>query len=318
MTKTRHYFEKAGGIKLLKQYLLNGVLGTAILQFLILGKCKTALEILRLSVTLKIRQRFSKKYTRKLRQFDAQQKDKLPHLEHRTIWLFWWQGEDAMPPLVKKCYSSVKENLEDWEIILLTEQNFLQYAEFPDYIMEKLKSGVITLTHFSDLLRLELLIRHGGLWLDATVLCSSGNIPKSILKSDLFLFRPQKPGSNGRAITMSSWLMWAKTNNRILMATQVMLYEYWKQNDWLSEYFLLHHFMSIVMDYYSEESRHIPPFSNSVPHILQIHLFDQYDEAFWNDLKQMTCFHKLTYKLEGKDTNEQNTYYRKLIIEKEI
>ena len=33
-------------------------------------------------------------------------------------------------------------------------------------------SGQITKTHLSDLLRLELLIRYGGTWIDATVFCT--------------------------------------------------------------------------------------------------------------------------------------------------
>ena len=135
----------------------------------------------------------------------------------------------------------------------------------------------------------------------------------SILSSDLFVYRTQKPGADGKAITMSSWLMWAKTNHRILMATQAMLYAYWKKNNKLNEYFLLHHFMTITMDFYKEDASKIPPFCNSIPHILLLHLFDQYDEQYWNDLKQKTCFHKLSYKLEENKCKEKGTYYDKII-----
>lgn len=308
MPCTKDYFKKAGGINLLKQYFRNGVLGTAIAQFLLLGKSRTALELLRLSTILKTKQRLLKKYMSVLKQFDEQNKDSGIHVERRTVWLFWWQGEEAMPEIVKRCYASVKECVKDWEIVLLTEKNYRDYAEFPDYIMDKLQKG-ITLTHFSDLLRLELLIRYGGLWMDATVLCTSGDIPKSILNSDLFVFRPQKPGADGKATSMSSWLMWAKSNNHILMTTQVLLYNYWKKNNSLSEYFLLHHFMTIAMEHNSEEAKKIPPFCNSIPHILQLHLFDPFDEVYWNDLKQMTCFHKLTYKLDADKNKENGTFY---------
>lgn len=313
MPNIKYYFKKAGGMKLLKQYWQNGVLGAAFAQFLLLGKSKTALEILRLSVDLKKKQRFEKKYRHVLLKFDKQWQNNLPHLERRTVWIFWWQGEKSMPDMVKRCYSSVKENLKNWEIILLTEHNYKDYVDIPIHILEKLKSGVITLTHFSDILRLELLIRYGGLWVDATVLCTNGQIPKSITNGNLFLFLSQKPGADGDAIPLSSWLMWAKTNNRILMATQTLLYSYWEKNKRLNDYFLLHYFMSIVMDYYPEESRKIPPYCNSVPHILQLHLFDKFDDIYWNDLRQMTCFHKLTYKLEKDLCMRKGTYYEYII-----
>lgn len=311
MPKAKDYFKKAGGINLLRQYWKNGVLGTAILQFLLLGKSRTALELLRLVTTLKTKRHLAKKYGEVLKEFNVKWQETLPHCERKTVWIFWWQGEEAMPPLVRKCYESVIENLKDWEIVLLSEKNYQQYAVFPIYIHEKLQKG-ITLTHFSDLLRLELLIKHGGLWLDSTVLCTSSNIPQSVLKSDLFMFRPQKPGADGKAITMSSWLMWASSNNRILMATQAMLYNYWQKHDSLCDYFLLHHFMSIVLDFYSEEAKKIPPFCNSVPHILLLHLFDKYNDLYWEDLKRMSCFHKLSYKLDDKNIALSGTYYSNL------
>lgn len=315
MLGVKYYFEKAGGLTLLRQYWRKGVLWIAIFQFVLLGKSRTALEILRLAVTFKTKQHLAKKYGKVLKEFNAKWQENLPHCERKTVWIFWWQGEEAMPPLVRKCYDSVRENMKDWEIVLLSEKNYQQYAEFPIYIHEKLQKG-ITLTHFSDLLRLELLIRHGGLWLDATVLCTNGEIPMSILKSELFVYRAQKPGADGKATTMSSWLMWAKTNNRILMGTQAMLYAYWKKNKRLDEYFLLHHFMTIAMDFYKEDASKIPPFCNSVPHILLLHLFDKYDENYWNDLKQMTCFHKLSYKLDEENCKKKGTYYDVIINQK--
>lgn len=49
-----------------------------------------------------------------------------------------------------------------------------------------MEKGIITNTHFSDLLRIELLINHGGLWLDATTYLT-GTLPNYISEND-FLF----------------------------------------------------------------------------------------------------------------------------------
>ncbi len=312
MSKARDYFHNQGGAKLLKQYWQNGALFTAVSQFFILGKSKTALELLRLAANLKTKQRLEKRYKKVLIEFGEQWSADVSHQTCKTVWVFWWQGEDAMPKIVKQCYASIKEHLKDWEIVLLTENNYKEYASFPNYILDKLNNG-ITLTHFSDLLRLELLIKHGGLWVDSTVLCTSGDIPKSILSSDLFVYRPQKPGSDGASIYLSSWIMWAKTNNRLLLATQAMLYEYWQKNSSLTDYYLLHYFMSIVFDRYEEEAKRIPPLCNSVPHLLQLHFFEKFDEDYWDDVKHMTCFHKLSYKFDAEKYNLEGTYYKKII-----
>ena len=304
----KQYFKKAGGFSLLKQYWRTGVLHTAIIQFLLLGKSETALKLLRTIVSMKIYEKLKKKYGKILKEFDGGYVEQ-EHVTSRKVWIFWWQGMENAPDLVKRCYASVIEHLSDWDIILITKDNYKEYACFPEVILQKLEKGQMTLTHFSDLLRLELLIKYGGLWLDATVLCTSGDIPRSILNSDLFFYSPQKPGADGHVITLSSWLIYAKSKNRILMGTQYLLYYYWQKHNCLINYFLLHYFFSYVSEYYSEEYKSVPPFCNSIPHILLLHLFDEYDEQYWNDLKRMTCFHKLTYKFDQKNLEKKGTYY---------
>ena len=265
-------FKKQGGIKLLKQYWQGGALFTGIGQFLLLGKSRTALEILRLSTTLKTKQKLEKKYKWKLEEFDKTYTEK----EHKTsdiIWICWFQGMDNAPDLVKKCYESVVKNNPGKKVIVLTEKNISDYVTFPEYIVTKWKQGVITHTHMTDLLRLELLITYGGLWLDATVLCT-GTAPEYFFDSDLFFFQTLKPGRDGHASYISSWLMEAKTNNKILMASRELCYEYWKTNNTMLDYFLLHDFMSIVLEKYEEDWKKIIPRDNATPHILLLRLFD--------------------------------------------
>ena len=314
MSNWKKYFYKAGGWSLIKHYLRGGVLSTAIMQFLTLGKSKTALEILRMSISLKIKQKFVRKYHSVIDDFDKSWDSRLTHNINRTIWLFWWQGIDNAPELVKVCYESVKRHHgSSWKIVLLSEQNYKEYVTFPAHIIKQFKSGIISITHLSDMLRLELLIKYGGLWIDATVLCTGNEIPKSIFKSDLFVFQAQKPGADGMASLMSNWLMYAKTNQRILHLTLTLIYEYWKRNNFLMDYFFFHKFFTIACETYPNDAAKIPPFCNSVPHILQLHLFDKYDEIFWEDLKKMTCFHKLTYKLDTEKCKEKGTYFDMLI-----
>lgn len=86
-----------------------------------------------------------------------------------NVWVFWWQGENKMPQLVRQCYTSLKNRLIGKKIILITKDNIKEYCTFPDYIFEKYKDGKITLTHLSDILRFDLLSHYGGLYTDATV-----------------------------------------------------------------------------------------------------------------------------------------------------
>lgn len=307
-------FQKQGGMKLIKQYAKSGALGTAVGEFALLGKSRTALEILRLSTQLKTKQKLERKYRGTLEAFDRAYDQSLPHESSNKVWVCWFQGIENAPFLVQKCYDSVKKNLTDREIVLITSDNMEQYVQFPDYIIEKWKAGIITHTHLTDLLRLELLIRYGGMWLDATVFCTEEekNIPPYFFNSDLFFYQNLKPGRDGDAFYISSWLMSAKTNNMILMATRELCYEYWKTNNSMDDYFLLHAFFSIVLDYYPEEWNAVIPRDNATPHILLLRLFDAYNEDLWNDIKNQTPFHKMTYKFVKEETNKKGTFYKVL------
>lgn len=317
MGQLRSYFNKAGGWSLIRQYAKTGVLPIAIIQFLLLGRSKKALELLRLVVQFKIQNKLIRHYYRVLRKFDSFDFSSLPHVHSNKIWIFWWQGIDNAPDLVKVCFASVTRYLSnDWDIILLTKDNYKEYVSFPDFILKKFDKGVITLTHFSDLLRLELLIQYGGMWLDATVFCSGNKLPVNALKTDLFVFQTQKPGADGHATLMSSWLILAKSNHPILLGTRELLYEYWSKKDWMVDYFLIHHFFTMSCKCFQEEKAKIPPVDNSIPHLLQLHLFDPYDEDRWNHWKSLTCFHKLSYKFIEEDFDKEGTFYKEVIFNK--
>lgn len=308
----KEIFEKQGGLDLVNRYWYGGALFTAVGEFLLLGKSRTALEILRLSATLKTKQKLERRYKGKLIEFDKNWVEP-DHTNSNKIWICWFQGMENAPELVKKCYQSVLTNFADREIVLITSENMKDYVQFPKYILEKWNKGQITHTHMTDLLRLELLIRYGGLWLDATVFCSSSNIPEYMLNSDLFFFQTLKPGRDGHANYISSWLISAKTNNKILMAVRDLCYQYWRENNRMWDYFLFHEFMSIVLDFYPEDWKQIVPRDNAAPHVLLLRLFDQYDEVIWNAIKKQTPFHKLSYKNCPEHDAFKNTYYKTIL-----
>lgn len=310
----KEIFKKQGGIELLKKYWKSGALFTAIGEFMLLGKSRTALEILRLSAGLKTKQKLEKKYQRKLEQFDREYKEGKKKASNK-VWVCWFQGMENAPKLVQKCYQSLQENLTDREIVLITSENMMEYVQFPEFIIEKWKSGIITHTHMTDLLRLELLIQYGGIWIDATVYCSrkSEEIPEYYFDSDLFFYQCLKPGRDGHSSYISSWLISAKSNNHILRAVQYLCYKYWEEHRGMLDYFLLHDFMAIVLEHYPEEWKAIVPSDNATPHILLLRLFESYDERIWRAVKEQTPFHKLSYKLSEHEMDLKDTYYSQII-----
>ena len=60
-----------------------------------------------------------------------------------TVWFLWMQGIDQAPELVKKCLASLQKQIKDKEIVILDENNLLDYIQLPNYIMEKYQKGII-------------------------------------------------------------------------------------------------------------------------------------------------------------------------------
>lgn len=84
--------------------------------------------------------------------------------KNETIWQYW--DKDPKPKIVNLCMKSLSE-LCGYNRIVLNDENILNYF-VPSEIINQ-KKGYITKTHFSDILRVNLLYRYGGAWLDSTI-----------------------------------------------------------------------------------------------------------------------------------------------------
>lgn len=305
-------FTKVGGISLLKEYARNGVLPYVCLQLAISGFSKKSLEIVRNGVSLKIYHKLRKRYKKVLDEFDNNYQE-LQQTHSKKVWVCWMQGMENAPELVQRCYRSLEDNLKDREIVLITSSNLKEYTDFPKYILEKYENGLITHTHFSDLLRVELLCRYGGTWIDATVFCSGGDIPSYMLDSELFMFQNLKPGADGSVLNISSWFMTSCANNKIMLAVRALLWEYWKKNNRLIDYFLLHHFTVMVGERYTDDWNRIVQFPNSLPHILLLMMFDEFNQEKWDAVTNASPFHKLAYKRSKEEMEKKGTYYKHIM-----
>ncbi len=313
MNKFAQLFRKVGGWKVLRQYLQAGVFLYVMVQTAILGFSKKALELVRSGVEFKLLKKLRKKNRKFISQFQESYIPQ-PQAHSNKIWVCWFQGMENAPALVQRCYRSLQENLPDREIILLTEDNYTDYVSFPQYILDKIASGAITRTHLSDLLRLELLIHHGGTWIDATVFCSGSNIPSYMLDADLFFFQILKPGMDGHSVCLSSWFMTACTNHPVLLLSRALLYRYWEKHNTMVDYFLLHDFFQLALEAYPQHWAQVIPFSSSTPHILLLRLFEPFNKQIWDAAAQATPFHKLSYKFTQDQADMPDTYYRHILL----
>lgn len=221
------------------------------------------------------------------------------------IWVYWKQGIETAPEIVKACIKS-QQKYEKGKLIILTEANLEYYVRMPDYIMKLVKNGNMSSAAFSDLVRYSLLEHFGGTWIDSTVFLSAP-IPDYVKKSDFFAFRDTF-GLIENPAWVSSWFIHCSKNNDCMRQIRNVMFAYWTKQKYVMEYLLCYIVMTMVLE--KNKLLDAMPYANSdYSHLL----FNALDEPFSDDkyahISELTQIHKLSYKLQESVLNSNSTFY---------
>ena len=212
------------------------------------------------------------------------------------VWVCWWQGVKYMPFIVRICYESICRNLGTHPVRLITKDNYAEYISLPDYIIEKLNSGNITITHFSTILRMNLLYQYGGYWIDATVLLTKTLYEEK--KLHFFTVKdipdPTFP-ANGRWTT---FVFGGGKHGLLFDFSKTFLNEYWKHESAMIDYYLIDYVIDLAYDHLpavrimiDENDFYLPEIYNLSNILNQPFNADKFDT-----ICKETCFHKLSWK----------------------
>lgn len=89
----------------------------------------------------------------------------------KIIWMFWDSGYENAPEVIKLSVESWKKMNPDYEIKLLCNDNLEEYLDFDFYAIYQLSTIRCLPATKADLLRLHLLSKYGGVWVDTTTFC---------------------------------------------------------------------------------------------------------------------------------------------------
>lgn len=211
-----------------------------------------------------------------------------------AIWVFWMQGYDNAPDIIKACIKSIKENANGYPVVILDENNYRDYVEFPIYIEEKVRDGIISITHFSDILRCALLSKYKGVWMDATFLLTD-KLPTEIMQSDFWSGKLSYDENIG-SLSYYRWnLALMKSNRRLFGAMYELLLEYWEYENYMIDYFLLDYFLEMAYRQCSDYQYLISSIPENNPNIFRLAplLNQSYNATQYKELQQDTIFFKL-------------------------
>lgn len=230
---------------------------------------------------------------------------------NKKIWLFWQQGYEKAPLLVQKCKESVLLNKANCEVVVLDNSNIRNYIEIPSFIEEKHNRGIIPNAHFADYIRIALLEKYGGIWIDATTFLSDA-LPDFIVNADLFCFKDEIIGKT----CASNWFIAGSPKHPFFIQMKHLLESYWKNENRLVSYSIFHLFWFMIIQHnttFQNIWNAVPYFPDTNCKILQKEMFNTFSESRYGQIRNLSSIHKLTYKFSEDRAQIQNTFYHKII-----
>lgn len=231
--------------------------------------------------------------------------------KHTPIWICWLQGLENAPDIVKCCMNSIIKNVEG-EIHIITYDNYAEYVKINENILEKHKLGIIDRTHFSDIIRLALLCEYGGIWIDATILMMDKGLPEYIYEMPFFMYKVRATLDRGYPDPrlFASWFIKSEKGNPFLNMVYRMHEEWWNTENEIP-YALIHYTMRLAWNMYDNASLgtnkdRLNIYDDNCRVMAEM-LNKEYDEVFWNMLRDAQPLQKLSWKIDY--LKKKGTFY---------
>lgn len=233
------------------------------------------------------------------------------------IWVCWWQGLENAPEIVNVCVESIKQNAGKHEVICITEKNYREYVQFPSWIEKKREQNIISRTILSDILRMALLAKYGGIWIDSTFFCRETCFDEYLTLPIWSIKRPDYLHCSVASGYFANYSLGCTYENRwVFCIIRDFLYNYWKENDKLIDYLLTDYVIVLAQRHNPEIAelfKNIEPNNPNCDELWKI-LGKSYDIDLWNNIKKDTVLYKLTWKQNfAKEVNGAKTFYARLI-----
>lgn len=319
--KFKKRFVQFGGWRLILQYARMGVLWTgvkALIRCVVSGKSFKAAYP---AVTERVDEILIERY----RHILDENKDRFSKANpnsgkrresavSRIIWSAWLQGLDNAPEMVNVCLESHMKHLPGYEFRVLDMENYRQWVELPEWVEEKYARGMIPAALFSDVLRVAVLKRYGGVWMDASVLCTGfGNqqLQKQwteVENSRFAVFRYYRKGDRYPS-GLSNWFIAATPDNVVLTSVYDMLTAYWRDYDCTIDYYMMHLFISCALKAFPEMEREMPKLNSRYSFFLGDALSRTYSQEAWQELVDHVAIHKLNYRKAEEAQKNPQSYY---------
>lgn len=138
----------------------------------------------------------------------------------------------------------------------MNKKNYADYVQIPTALIKKLNAQKISITHFSDILRMKLLKDYGGVWLDATMFIHS-NVLSSFENKVLNSLNPRLHIKKNHQFTKRCIFFIGGGPNITFAFVYDFLVKYYEDYDQLIDFFLTDFVFWLAYEYLPEAKRQL-------------------------------------------------------------
>ena len=222
----------------------------------------------------------------------------------KKVWSMWWQGEEQADKLFRMCIDSARRHT-GCEVITLDKDNYKQYFEIPQFMLDKNKEGKIALQHICDFMVVSILAAQGGFFTGATIWWSQ-DATDELLRTPFYTCRAVTDSKTN--MSRSRWVGYLLAGNKefpLFAFTRDCLLEYWSKEDRAVDYLMMDYIFELAyrnIPCVREYLDAMPEKNNMRRNELIERLSEPYDpETFKYFTEGDTFVYKLSWKFGRKD-----------------
>lgn len=219
----------------------------------------------------------------------------------RVVWTFWLQGWSAAPRLVRACLESWRRHNPGWDVRALSRSGAAAHIDVEEAV-PSIRGKQLPPMEYSECLRVSLLARFGGVWVDATVFCTQ---PLDVWlpgHSSTGFFAFERPGPDR---LLSSWFLAASPGSYVVESWRRAVSDYWTTHSRRHTYFWFHYLFGELYERDAEIRRTwdaTPTIPADGPHYFWPYdpdLFEPLDEGARSRIDgEKDPVYKLTHKID--------------------
>ena len=241
----------------------------------------------------------------------------------KRVWLLWY-SPDNRTEMVDLYLRRIESSLGSlgFEVSILDKDTLWDYVDMSD-IQPYYEQGAIRIQHYADILRMRLLRKYGGFWVDATYAVLDPSVFLDIVRDVPFCSLREKTRHPWRLAMAGRWApsFWATcpANPFFRYVDEAMTY-YLKKHGGFFEYFQMDYSIAVgyrhvgfiryeldtLLEYYPEEVKDLE---------LRFCLNEPFDEAKFEEIKRDFPLQKTTHKhfVPVMEKDGKETFYAYLV-----